>query len=76
MKGAQAKGKAGRRRARSSAEFALAPHQLLAAKDPRAPIRTVLDEQPEQFAGRPYSLWREDPELARALNERLAEAAD
>lgn len=59
-----------------NAEFALADHQLMAARDPCASIRALLDAQREAFVGRPYSLWRDDPELARALNEGLLPRKD
>ena len=58
------------RRPRSD-EFALGDYQLMAARDPCVSIRALLNAQTEAFAGRPYSLWRDDPEIARALNEGL-----
>jgi hypothetical protein len=73
---ARAKPQPVRRRVRRSEEFALAPHQLIAVRDPCAPIRAVVATQAEGYAGRPYSLWRDDPELARALNERLGPHSD
>ena len=57
-------------------EFALAAHQLSAVSDPTAPIRALVATQTEGFAGRPYSVWRDDPELARALNEGLVPRRD
>jgi len=57
-------------------EFALADHQLMAARDPCASIRALLDTKTEGFIGRPYSLWRDDPELARALNDGLLPRKD
>ena len=61
---------------RRSDGFALAPHQLSAVKDPYAPIRALVASQTEGFAGRPYSLWRDDPEIARALNDGLVPRSD
>ena len=66
----------GHRRGRKSDDFALAPHQLAAAHDPAAPIRTVVEASSSPFAGRPYSVWRDDPELARRINEGLAAAGE
>lgn len=73
-----ARGTLQRARARlgRSDEFALAPHQLSAVSDPTAPIRSLVASDTESFAGRPYSLWRDDPDLARALNERLVPRSD
>ena len=68
---ARAKLQRTRARLRGSDEFALAAHQLTAVKDPCAPIQALVASQTERAAGRAYSLWRDDPELARALNERL-----
>lgn len=65
-----------RPRLRGGDEFALAAHQLTAVKDPCAPIRALVAGQAEGVAGRHYSLWRDDPELARALNERLPTRRD
>jgi hypothetical protein len=65
-----------RRRVGLSDEFALAPHQLTAVRDPYAPIRALVTTQTEGFAGRPYSLWRDDPEIARALNDGLGPRSD
>jgi hypothetical protein len=59
-------------RGRKPDDFALAPHQLAAAHDPAAPIRTVVEASNSPFAGRPYSVWRDDPEIARRINESLA----
>jgi hypothetical protein len=44
--------------------------------DPTAPIRALVASQTESAVGRPYSLWRDDPELARALNDRLVPRGD
>ena len=60
------------RRGRKPDDFALAPPPLAAAHDPGAPIRTVVAASNARFAGRPYSVWRDDPELARRINESLA----
>ncbi|MGE5563596.1 MAG: hypothetical protein ACM3ZV_09860 [Bacillota bacterium] len=69
---AQSKSKPLGRRVRQADEFALAAHQLAAAKDPSASIRNMVGQEPEQFVGRPYRRWRDEPELARRLNEALA----
>lgn len=60
------------RRGRKPDDFAIAPHQLAAAHDPGAPIRTVVEASNSRFSGRPYSVWRDDPDLARRINESLA----
>jgi hypothetical protein len=54
------------------AEFAVSSHQLLSVQDPGASIRVLIADDEERFAGRPYSVWRNDPELARILNDRLS----
>lgn len=59
-----------------SDEFAIAPHQLVAARDPTASIRNLVATQTQDPAVRAYSLWRDDPELARALNDRLRPHTD
>lgn len=57
--------------------FAISAHQLVSARDPRAPIRTVIAPRGRGgFPGRPYLLWRHDPELARFVNDSLAGEAD
>jgi hypothetical protein len=53
-------------------ELSVTSCQLDAAKDPNAPISTVIAERRGTFEGRPYSVWRDDPELARRINDRLA----
>lgn len=57
-------------------EFALSSHQLGAVRDPRASIHAVIAEKQERLVGRPYFVWRDDPELARTLNDRLAASKD
>jgi hypothetical protein len=57
-------------------EFALVSHQLGAVRDPRASIHAVIAEKQERFVGRPYFIWRNDPELARKLNDTLAASKD
>lgn len=54
-------------------EFAVSPHQLGAVRDPRASIHAVMAAETERYIGRPYLVWREDPELARSLNDQLSE---
>jgi len=73
---ARARLQRGRARLGHSDEFALSAHQLSAVSDPTAPIRSLVASQTESFAARPYSLWRDDPELARALNEGLVPRSD
>jgi hypothetical protein len=54
-------------------ELALQPHQIEAAQAPEIPISTVIERYADAFAGRPYRIWRHKPELARQINDRLAE---
>ncbi|HEY8592923.1 MAG TPA: hypothetical protein VIL42_08690 [Sphingomicrobium sp.] len=55
-------------------EFAISQHQIELAADPRVSIRALLgsEPQPQRFVGRPWFVWRDDPDLAREVNERLA----
>ena len=57
-------------------EFALSSEQSMAAHQPHRSIRALLATQTQGFADRPYLVWRDDPELARALNERLVPDSD
>ena len=65
-----------RRRLHASDEFAIASHQLTAVKDPSAPIRALVASQTGSAVDIPYSLWRDDPEIARALNHRPVRRSD
>jgi len=62
-----------------NAEFAVSPHQLASALDPHCTLRRLMEQPPEPKAkrhfGRPWFIWRDDLELARALNDRLASGA-
>ena len=60
-------------RASKGGEFAVSAHQLTAAKQPRSSIRSVVDGESALFVGRPYSVWRNDPEIAREINDGLAD---
>jgi hypothetical protein len=57
-------------------EFSVSSEQSMAARQPHCSIRALVATQPQGFAGRPYVLWRDDPELARALNDRLVPDSD
>ena len=56
-----------------SDEFALASHQLAAARHPDAPIQALVAAKRTRGG---YFIWRDDPELSRLLNDRLAGQAD
>ncbi|HEY8434160.1 MAG TPA: hypothetical protein VIK68_06040 [Sphingomicrobium sp.] len=43
-------------------------HQIASAADPAEPISSVS----RRFVGDPFLRWRDNPELARMVNERLA----
>lgn len=57
-------------------EFALSLQQLMSVMDPLAPIRAVISTKQELARGRPYRVWRNDPEVTRIINDRLAAAMD
>ena len=57
-------------------EFAVSSEQSIAAHQPQRPIRAVIAAETQGLAGRPHPLWRDDPELARALNDRLVPDSD
>ncbi len=59
-------------RAAKASEFAVLAHQLTAAMQPGSSIRALVGADAALFAGRPYSVWRDDPEIARAVNDSLA----
>ena len=58
----------------SDSEFALTAHQLDGVLDPTVSIRSLVERKSRQYAfiNRPYLVWREDPEIARMINDRLA----
>ena len=60
----------------------LSTEQIAAAASPRlsihelvAPANASSATPSHAFAGRPYSVWRNRPELAFEINERLSKAA-
>jgi hypothetical protein len=57
--------------------LAVQPHQITTALLPGRLRRALVDERIESdiYLGRPYSVWKDDPELARMVNDRLAEEA-
>jgi len=65
-----------RARLHASDEFAIASHQLTAVKHPGSPIRALVASQTGSAVDVPHSLWRDDPEIARALNHRLVRRSD
>jgi len=60
-------------------EFAVSHHQLASALDPHCTLRRLIDQlpapSPKRHVGRPWFVWRDDLELARVLNDRLAAGA-
>jgi hypothetical protein len=64
-------------------EFSLSEQQLASALDPHCTFRSLIERpnerQPDLAAprhvGRPYHIWRDNLELARLLNDRLASGA-
>ena len=61
------------KRARKGGEFAVPAHQLTAARQPGSSIHSVVNGHETVFPGRPYSVWRDDPEIAREINDGLAD---
>jgi hypothetical protein len=60
-------------------EFALSREQLASAHDPHGTIQKLIEQRqepsPRPRVGRPYHIWRDNLELARMLNDRLASGA-
>lgn len=64
-------------------EFTVSAHQLESARDPHGSFHGLVERagepavEPakERHVGRPYHVWRDNLELARALNDRLASNA-
>jgi hypothetical protein len=54
--------------------LAIQPRQVTTALLPSRLMRALVDERIESdiYLGRPYSVWKDDPELARMVNDRLA----
>ena len=57
--------------------LAIEPQQITPALLPGRLTRALVDERIESdiYLGRPYSVWKDDPELARMVNDRLADEA-
>ena len=55
-------------------EFAVQPHQITIALQPGQSIRELIDQQVENRGdiGRPFSIWRDNVQLARMVNDRRA----
>lgn len=60
--------------------LALQSHQISSLSDPARPTLALLQEgpdpstpQPQRFVGRPYLLWKDDPQLARRINDALVD---
>ena len=74
------------RRSDALMELALQAHQITSTADPTRSVRALVraDDKrrarrtvaahPERFIGRPYFVWKDDPEIARSINDRLAGA--
>jgi hypothetical protein len=60
-------------------EFALSGEQLASARDTRCDFRSLVEQSSKHAqlrrSGRPYDLWKDNLELARALNDHLAKDA-
>ena len=60
-------------------EFAVSLLQLASAQDPHCSVRHLIEHSPEakpaSRVGRPYHVWRDNLELARSINDRLASGA-
>lgn len=63
-----------RRSADAEDELAISFHQFESVAKPARPFREgIARPVPDNvFRGRPYAVWKDDPELARMVNERLA----
>ena len=57
--------------------FFISEQRLEFASDPGLSAADLVASaaQPSRFVGRPWFVWRDDPELARAINDELATGA-
>lgn len=60
-------------------EFTVSLQQLASALDPHCSFRHLIEHPPEaepaSRVARPSDVWRNNPELARSINDRLASGA-
>ena len=51
--------------------------QVAAAADPTRSIRSLFDDTPApvEYLGRPLNVWRDDPSIARMINDHLSREA-
>ncbi len=56
------------------AAFALPPEHIALAQSPAVPTKLLLERQAStsRTVGRPYFIWKDDLDLAREVNDRLA----
>lgn len=54
--------------------LAIQPHQIEASITPQGSTAEFVEhEVPSPYAGRAYSIWRNDPSIAKIVNDTLAE---
>ncbi len=57
--------------------LAIQPHQIEASIAPQGPTAGFVEhEVPSPFAGRSYRIWRNDPSIAKMVNDTLAERTE
>lgn len=51
--------------------------QIAAATDPKMPTASLFADEPAtaEYIGRPLNVWRDDPSLARMINDHLSREA-
>jgi hypothetical protein len=77
IKQASLRGTKRRDRKSPSPGLEIQPQQITVALLPGLLTRALVDKRVESgaYLGRPYSVWKNDPELARMVNDRLADEA-
>lgn len=63
---------------RAIAGFAIQQHQIACAADPAIPVQYLIASasRPRRFVGDPWFVWKDNPELARMVNDRLAASSN
>ena len=53
------------------------PVQIAVAADPRQPTASLFADEPAtaDYIGRPLNIWRDDPSIARMINDHLSREA-
>jgi hypothetical protein len=58
--------------------FAIQQHQIQSAADPAMPVQFLIASasRPRRFVGDPWLVCKDNPELARMVNDRLAASSN